>query len=120
MENQKNRTLTEGSPALFAMNKSREERKFDQINDLSQSQIKKRSIKALNRMDYKSQMSNEYNLIMKNQERYKEKIKNIVQRNDKIFNKTQESDVKNLSLAEKERSSLIQTIANQSFINEIK
>ena len=56
-------------------NKNQKNRKFDVIREISQNAMKRNSFKAISQMDDQSEMGNEYDLLMKNQERYKNKIK---------------------------------------------
>ena len=56
-------------------NNNLKNRKFDVIREISQNAMKRNSFKAISQMDDQSEMGNEYDLLMKNQERYKNKIK---------------------------------------------
>lgn len=105
---------------LFNVSKQREDRQRDLVGDLSHYQIQKSSIKALTKMDHMSQMNNEFDLFSKNQERYKQKIKDLVQRNESIYNNYQSSPYKNLSVAEQERDRKLKVEANESFMQELK
>ena len=60
---------------LYERNKNLQNRKFEVIREISQSALKKALFKVISRMDDQSEMRNEYDLMMKNQKRYKNKIK---------------------------------------------
>jgi hypothetical protein len=106
--------------SLYDVNKVKGERKRQIVEDLSSQYLKKNSTKVLSKLDHLKHMNDEFNLLEKNQERHKQKIKELVNRNDLIYNKVRNSPYKNLAVAEKERESKLQNDANHSFVEELK
>ena len=78
----------------------------------------KNSSKVLTKLDHIVNMDVEFDLMNKNQDRYKQKIKELVERNDMIYNNIQNSPYKNLAVAEREREDKLKLRANQSFVEE--
>lgn len=105
---------------MYGINKIKEDIQRQLKEDLSHQQLLKTSNKALSKMDHLKHMNQEFDLLMKNQDRHKNKIKELVERNDKIYNATQKSPYKNLSVAEKDREQKLKLHANQSFADEVK
>ena len=98
--------------------KIREDRQKDFEKEISVQQKLKSSTKVLTKLEHLANMDSEFDLISKNQDRYKQKIKELVQRNDMIYNNVQKSPYKNLAIAEQERENQLKLRANQSFIDE--
>ena len=105
---------------MYGINKIKEDIQRQLKEDLSHQQLLKTSNKALSKMDHLKHMNQEFDLLLKNQDRHKNKIKELVERNDKIYNATQKSPYKNLSVAEKDREQKLKLHANQSFAEEVK
>ena len=98
--------------------KIREDRQKDFEKEISVQQKLKSSTKVLTKLEHLANMDSEFDLINKNQDRYKQKINELVQRNDMIYNNVQKSPYKNLAIAEQERENQLKLRANQSFIDE--
>lgn len=105
---------------IYNLKKIKEDRQRQLAEELSHQQLLKSSSKVFSKMDHLTHMNDEFNLLMKNQDRHKTKIKQLVDRNDLIYNNIQRSPYKNLAMAEKERERKLQQNANQSFITEVK
>lgn len=106
--------------SLYDIKKIKEERKRQIAEDLSSQYLKKNSTKVLSKLDHLKQMDGEFNLLEKNQERHKQKIKELVKRNDLIYNNVKNSPYKNLAVVDKERESKLLKDANHSFVEELK
>lgn len=102
----------------YDLMKVKAERQKQMMQELSAQEQLKSTSKVLTKMDHLTQMNVEFDLLMKNQDRHKKKIKELVQRNDKIYNNVQNSPHKNLALVDKERENKILMAANQSYLDE--
>ena len=102
----------------YDLMKVKDERKKQMMQEISTQENLKTTSKVLSKIDHVNQMNSEYDLMMKNQDRYKKKIKELVKRNDMIYNNVKNSPYKNLAIAEKERENKILMAADQSYQNE--
>ena len=102
----------------YDIKKVREERQKEFERDMFAQQNIKNSSKVLTKLDHIVNMDVEFDLMNKNQDRYKQKIKELVERNDMIYNNIQNSPYKNLAVAEREREDKLKLRANQSFVEE--
>ena len=102
----------------YGIKKSREERQKELEKEITVQQKLKNSSKVLTKLEHLTNMDAEFDLFNKNQDRYQQKIKEVVHRNDLIYNNVQKSSYKNLAVAEKEREDKLKLRANQSFIAE--
>lgn len=98
--------------------KIREERRKDFEREMITQQNVKNSSKVLSKLDHLVNMDNEFDLLNKNQDRFKDKIKRLVERNDLIYKNIQNSPYKNLAVAERERENSLNLRADQSFVEE--
>lgn len=105
---------------LYLKESEKESLLYNGIKDLSQSALKRNTHKYLNKVEGTQSMIQEYDLLMKNQERYTQKIKRLVQRNENIFTCAQKSSFKNHAVTQKERENRLEKKANKSFIEGIK
>jgi hypothetical protein len=105
---------------LFNVSKLKEDRQRDLMEDQTLHSIQKSSTKMLSKMDHMSVMNQEYDLFSKNQERYNKKIKDLVHRNDSIYDNVQSSPYKNHTIIQKERDRKLEDEANNSFMHELK
>lgn len=102
----------------YDLMKVKAERQKQMMQEISAQEKLKSTSKVLSKMDHVTQMNSEFDLLMKNQDRYKKKIKELVKRNDMIYNNVQSSPHKNLALVDKERENKILMAANQSYLDE--
>jgi len=105
---------------LYDLKKMKEERKHQLFEELSCKTLKQKSSAMLTKLDNLKHMNDEFSLFQKNQERHKQKVKQLANRNDMIFNSVQKSPYKNLAVAERLKESKLTQEANQSFISELK
>lgn len=115
-----NRLKTLENMHIYDIKKIKEDRQRQLNEELSSQHLLKTQSKVLSKLDHQRAMDNEFDLINRNQDRYRQKIKELVERNDKIYNTVYASPYKNLAIAEKERERKLKENADQSFVQEIK
>jgi hypothetical protein len=105
---------------LFNVSKLKEDRQRDLMEDQSIHNIQKSSTKMFTKMEHMSVMNQEYDLFSKNQERHNKIIKDLVHRNDSIYNNVQASPYKNYTIIQNERDRKLEDEANNSFMHELQ
>lgn len=101
------------SKYVIDLKKMRNTQKQDMIEQMRKQELIKQANSKLAKLDHVHQMDGEFDLIMKNQERYKKKIEELTKSRD-------QSPFKNLAIVEKEREKVLVNQANQSFIEETR